>query len=284
MLALAVSGLGAPLEAHAQSVDSARVKNTEPFFTLQDAALAGGFVLGTIALAQVDARLAQTLQDPGLQESGPVEEGARFFRFMGSPGPAIIGVLLYGVGRTTHQRSVAALGLHGLEAVALAEAFVKPIKGFAGRARPFVQADTAPNDFVFLRGFREGRDFSSFPSGHTAAAFAAAATTTAEAIHWADAEGWWSGWKYVIGGTLFTGATLVGISRMYHDEHWASDVIGGAAIGTFSGFKVVKYAYRHPDNRIDRWLLPLTMAPSPDGSGGVLLAWRVPVGAGALGP
>ena len=48
---------------------------------------------------------------------------------------------------------------------------------------------------------------------------------------------------------MYGGATLVGLSRMYHNKHWASDVVLGAAVGTFSGLKVVRYSHAHPDNR-----------------------------------
>ena len=42
---------------------------------------------------------------------------------------------------------------------------------------------------------------------------------------------------------------------MYSNKHWASDVIMGAAFGTFAGRKVVKYHHSHPGNRVDKWLL-----------------------------
>ena len=49
---------------------------------------------------------------------------------------------------------------------------------------------------------------------------------------------------------------------MYDNRHWASDVIMGAAIGTFAGTKVVRYHRTHPDNRLDRWLLNASVSPS----------------------
>jgi membrane-associated phospholipid phosphatase len=246
-----------------------------PFFTRQDAVLAGGFVVGTVVLAQADRALARTLQDPDLQESDVVRKGADFFRWMGDPGPQIIGLGLYAVGRIAHDRPIAALGLHGIEGLLLGTGITGTIKIVAGRARPYVNVDTVPNDWDFMRG-RDGHDYASFPSGHTTAAFAAASVTTAEIAHWTGEKGWWAGWPYVAGGTLFGGATLVGLSRIYHDQHWASDVVAGAAIGTFSGLKVVKYAYRHPQNRLDRWLLPMSVAPGPRGA--MVVEWTLPTG------
>jgi hypothetical protein len=74
---------------------------------------------------------------------------------------------------------------------------------------------------------------------------------------------------------MYGGATLVGLSRMYHNKHWASDVVLGAGIGTFSGLKVVRYSHAHPDNFIDRVILKTSIAP--DGHGGGALAWTVPL-------
>ena len=61
---------------------------------------------------------------------------------------------------------------------------------------------------------------------------------------------------------MYGGAALIGVSRMYDNRHWASDVIMGAAIGTFAGTKVVRYHRTHPDNRLDRWLLRASLSPS----------------------
>ena len=143
------------------------------------------------------------------------------------------------------------------------------MKGAAGRARPYVAGDTSPRDFKFGRGFNKGRGYVSFPSGHTTAAFAAASVVTAETMHW-----WPGSWKF-IGPVMYGGATMVGLSRMFNNQHWASDVAMGAAIGTFAGRKVVFYNHSHPKNRVDRWLLGMNVVP--DGYGGVMVAWSVPV-------
>ena len=74
---------------------------------------------------------------------------------------------------------------------------------------------------------------------------------------------------------MYGGATAVGLSRMYHNRHWGSDVIIGAAIGTFSGRKVVQYAHGHPGNLIDRVILRTSVVP--DGNGGVALAFSFPM-------
>ena len=258
----------------AQVADTLSGPPQAPFFNRSDVFLAAGFVAGAFGLAFSDQQLAHAVQGPSLQGSATARKAAGFFEFMGQPGPEIIGVALYGAGRfIVHDRDVAALGLHGLGAILVSAGATGIIKGVTGRARPYARADTVPFDFGFGRGLR-GRAYQSFPSGHTSTAFAFAASTTVEMSRMADAKDWWPGWKYVIGGAMFGGATMVGFSRMYHDQHWPSDVVAGAAIGTFSGIKTVSYAHRNPTNRIDGWLLAMTVLPGWDGGG--TLAWTVP--------
>src|SRR5215213_10617429 len=64
----------------------------------------------------------------------------------------IIGGGLYVVGRIGHYDRVADLGLHSTEAILLGGGITSLIKGLAGRARPYVSADTSPHDFQFGRG------------------------------------------------------------------------------------------------------------------------------------
>ena len=74
---------------------------------------------------------------------------------------------------------------------------------------------------------------------------------------------WWpQATYYGIGPALYAGAIAVGASRMYENRHWASDVIMGAAIGTFAGTKVVRYHRTHPGNRIDKVLLNASWSPA----------------------
>jgi membrane-associated phospholipid phosphatase len=179
-------------------------------------------------------------------------------QYIADPGSIIIGVSMYGIGRVARWRDVADLGLHGTEAVVLSGAATALIKGLAGRARPYVSLDTNAHDFRLGRGFNQG-GYQSFPSGHTSAAFAAASVVTSES------QRWWPHQTWLIAPAMYGGATLVGLSRMYNNAHWASDVVLGAAIGTFSGIKVVRYSHGHSNNLVDRTLLGLRVVPTPDG-------------------
>jgi membrane-associated phospholipid phosphatase len=122
------------------------------------------------------------------------------------------------------------------------------LKIVLGRARPYLTSDTNPRSFAFLRG-RKGGNYQSFPSGHATSAFAAAAAVQAETSEW------WPQTKWIIGPIVYTGAAMVGLSRIYDDKHWASDIVMGAAVGSFAGLKVVRFNHTHAGNRIDRWLL-----------------------------
>ena len=251
--------------------DSTIASRTDPLdasaktlFTYRDAVLAGGFAVLTVAMFPVDRSLATRLQDSSTQASHLVKNASRDVQFIADPGSIFIGVGLYGVGRIARWKEVADLGLHGTEAVALSGSITALLKGIAGRGRPYVSGDTNPHDFKFGRGFRGGGQYASFPSGHSTVAFAAAAAVTSESRRWWPHEQW------IVAPVMYGGATLVGLSRMYNNAHWASDVALGAAIGTFSGIKVVRYSHAHADNFIDRALLHMSIAPANDG---VRVAW-----------
>ena len=232
-----------------------------PFFHRTDMYVAAGFVGATMAFFPLDENIAIKLQNPNTQANQFANNTAKAFEFFGAAGPYIIGGSLYAAGWVSHKPGLRDLGWHGVESVIYAQALTGVLKGVLGRARPFVVNDSNPHDFKFFGGFSDA-DRTSFPSGHTTTAFAAAASVTSEARrHWPDK--WWSTW--LIGPVLYGGATMVGISRMYHNKHWASDVVMGAAIGTVSGYKVVDYSHAHPDNRLDRLILRTSAVPTPDG-------------------
>lgn len=70
----------------------------------------------------------------------------------------------------------------------------------------------------------DGSCKTSFPSGHTTTAFAAA-----EFLHmeYKDQSAW-----YGIAG--YVAATATGVMRLYNNKHWVSDVVAGAGFGILS--------------------------------------------------
>jgi membrane-associated phospholipid phosphatase len=227
-----------------------------PLFTWQDGVLAAGFVVGTVAIRPLDKRTAALLQDSTRQRSTLLRVSAVGFRTIAVPGAIIIGTTMYATGRLSHDTRLAELGLYGTEALLVGEGIGVVMKDVFGRARPYVDTVPNPNNWQVFRGLTSGTKYQSFPSGHTVAAFAAAAAVSSETSRW------WPNAIYVIGPAMYGGASLVGLSRMYENRHWASDVIMGAAIGTFAGTKVVRYHRTHPGNPIDRWLLNASASAS----------------------
>ncbi len=237
-----------------------------PLFTVNDAYLAAIFVAGTVALHPFDKAFAQRMQDSSTQTNRFFGEVATTVRLIAEPGSWLIGSSMYVGGRLAHNGRMADLGLHGTEALVVGGLSGSVIKAVVGRARPYVDKPLNPNDYSFGRGLK-GADYQSFPSGHTTAAFAAAAAVTSETSRW------WPSSRWLIGSAMYGGATMVGLSRMYNNKHWASDVVLGAAIGTFAGNKVVRYHRSHPGNRIDKWLLGVSVVS--DDHHGYTMAWSV---------
>jgi membrane-associated phospholipid phosphatase len=243
-------------------------KDTTPaLFTRTDAVIAGAFAITTVAMFPADKSIASHVRNRTSTGSKFLDRSAKVMENVTSPGAYIIGPALYVYGRATNHPGIEDLGWHGTEAAILGSAITGALKVALGRSRPYVSNDTNPHDFKFFKGTSSTRQ--SFPSGHTTTAFAVASSVTSE-VH-----RMWPQYTWVTAPVMYGGATLVGLSRMYHDQHWASDVVLGAAVGTFSGLKVVKYTHAHPKNFLDRAILKAQIAP--DGRGGGLVAWTVPV-------
>jgi membrane-associated phospholipid phosphatase len=109
------------------------------------------------------------------------------------------------------------------------------VKIATGRQRPRATEDNAVFKGPYLgTGSRESSLGSSFPSGHTTAAFAAA---TVFAQEYQD--------RPLIPIIAYTAATLVGMSRITENAHWATDVFAGAALGFVTGKQVSRNYHRY---------------------------------------
>ena len=245
LIPIALVSVTLAVNAQAQVQDTINKKT--PLLVGKDALILGAFMIGTAFVAPIDLQIASRLQDPGTQENQFLRRAATGFRLLGDPGSFVTGTGVYLIGRAGGNRRVEAVGLHSVEAILLADVLGGGIKMLAGRQRPSVDIKS-PYNFQLWRGFA-GDQYRSFPSGHTITAFAFASTVTRES------QFWWPHATWYVGTVFYGGAGLVGLSRIYNNQHWASDVVAGAALGTIVGLKVVKYTHSHPGNHIDRELI-----------------------------
>lgn len=106
------------------------------------------------------------------------------------------------------------------------------LKTIAGRERPFYNDNLG--SFHFFTRLKEGSSFHSFPSGHSITAFSMATVIAKE----------YSDRKWV-GITSYGLASLVGLSRIGLDQHWASDIF----IGSLLGYAIGNFTYKNHQRR-----------------------------------
>ncbi|OYV64135.1 MAG: hypothetical protein B7Z72_13640, partial [Gemmatimonadetes bacterium 21-71-4] len=237
----------------------ARAHAPGPLFSRRDAWVGLGFVAATAAALPLDHRVAHNLQLPQNQNEPGLVRASAVFRNIADPGTVYIGSGMYAAGVLFRNRTLADMGLHASEALGIASVAGFVIKGIAGRPLPR-QRNADADSYMFGRGVRVDGNWQAFPSGHTLAVFSIASALTAET------QDRWPSHGALVGVLTYGVASAAGISRLYNNAHWVSDVIFGAGIGIFSGIKTVQYAHTHPGNWVDRLFLHASLAPAPGGA------------------
>ena len=154
-------------------------------------------------------------------------------------------------GEAADDKRLRRASLDAFESFAISGLFVTGVKVLAGRNRPYVGAGRGDWD-----GPSSSNGQYSFPSGHSAAAFAVATTFATE---YGDVPGVAPG-AYLL-------AVLTALSRVYNNQHWASDVFVGGALGYFTA-KAVARAHAGKDGRWTFSAFPM------ERGAGAAAAWR----------
>lgn len=219
-----------------------------PLFTRNDAIWAGAALLGSVALSTADVRIAGWWNDSTHRDGGRDRLARNFAK--AQEGTLFIGnMALWGIARLAKMPAMADITFHAAEAVFVGSLASQMIRGPLGRSRPHVSNFKDQYDFAPFKGFRDF-DHRAFPSIHTASAFAVATIYTMETKRRAPGATW------IVGPIAYALALGPGVSRMYTGQHWASDVLGGAFMGTFAAAKLMKYNHEvRPDNRVNRFFL-----------------------------
>jgi membrane-associated phospholipid phosphatase len=238
------------LATHTLAAQTNDSSNQKTFFTGRDALIGLGILGASAGLSAFDARIAQNFQDTNHLHVRAGERVDDIFTRINESTLTVGGLALYAIARVFRAHTVATVSFHVSEAVAAASISNQLIRGPLGRTRPRDANPPFENqyDFEFMKGFTNFKN-RAFPSIHSSSGFAAASVLVAEVHHRAPAATWW------VGVPAYAFALTPGLSRMYLGQHWASDILSGAAVGTFYGWRIVQYSRSHPTTPVDRVFL-----------------------------
>lgn len=235
---------GAPSGLHAE----VRATDSQPTWTGDETLLLVGGLAGAGILSLYDEDLHD---EAGEHRHSGLDRISDGFDLLGHPLVTLgIGGALYGAGMMRRDEELAQTGRLAVQAVLVAEAATLALKVGVGRERP-----DGDEDAWSFRPLALEDDHDSFPSAHTSGAFALASVLSQRSTRP------YAPWLY------YGLASLVGLSRVYDEDHWASDVAVGALVGELSGRLLVRM-----QGQKSGWLLGV--APSARGGSLVALSRR----------
>ena len=187
--------------------------------------LAAGAVGATVLLSQLDFATREFAQGHQNAVGNFLLNADRFY----GNGLTVVGVMgLYGVGYLLKKNKIRKVGLCAAEAGGYAGTVTVVLKILFGRRRPYGGASP-----FYFKPFQLDNRYNSLPSGHTTVAFAVSTVLANSARN--------RFWKIF----WYSAGALVAASRVYHNQHWVSDVFLGGAIGVAVGEFVVHF-HRSP--------------------------------------
>lgn len=182
-----------------------------------DWATFGAVSASVAALLLVDDPVQQAFQNWNEHAGRSGERiSANFLEPWGAEYPLAMMGGLMGYGLLTKNRKSQSTALLAGESFVLASLFLQIPKRLIGRSRP----SSGDDPFQFNGPFKG----SALPSGHTTAVFAVASVI---ANQYSDTP--------VVPIISYSIATAAGLSRIYDNRHWLSDIAGGAALGIAVG-------------------------------------------------
>jgi membrane-associated phospholipid phosphatase len=186
--------------------------------------VSGAVLLGTATRADEWVRSAAARV-----HAGPLDRLARVFDPLGRPQylwPALAGT--YAIARGMDKRNFADATLRTALSYGTTDVIGQLLKRAVGRHRP-----TDGGSSTRFNPGSHAHEWHSFPSGHAFQLFSIAAVAGDETD-----RPW-------VGATGYTIATLTGLERIYHNDHWTSDVVAGAFIAVSSALTVDRWIRRN---------------------------------------
>lgn len=239
--------------------------STSGLFKKRDIWWTTGAIAASVALSAYDERIARWTRQTSIQGDSARRRRIEKITVVNEMPLTVGAVTTYAIGRLTKSATTADIGLHLTESLVTTEVVSEVVRSGLGRARPRA-SQTDPYNFHPGRGVVQF-EFRAFPSLHAAVAFATAASL-AEEVRMRNPSA--TRWALPL---LYGAATVPGFTRLYLDQHWASDVLAGSFTGALIGIRTTRYAHGHR-TRIDRALLGLRVMPDPNG--GTLVYYSIP--------
>ena len=229
------------------AIDDAEYILTSPLrIDGKSALVLGGVAAGIGGLMAVDKTIQRAFQENRTNTNDDIADSLETIGFGRNVLMANVGLIGAGWLFRSHDEGnkLMQTALVSLEAQLFTEGLAGLTKFAVGRARP--DAGEGTQSYDPFEGFDR-----SFPSSHAARSFAVAAV-------FAEA------YPQPIPFLAYTGAALISLSRIHVNEHFASDVLAGAALGFVVG-KVLSWRHLHPDSLRGWSVLPFV----PEARGGV---------------